>query len=147
MHAWTLSHCLDPLFVSITDRCSATLSTSPSRSPSLISQYDEEEEGYVTGSGEWDEAFELVKVRVKIHFEDDVRGMALDPAMPYAEFVARVAEKFDAAPGEIGLKFKDEDGGRVSLRDESDYEMAIETARESAKGKPEGRLELWCSRK
>ena len=42
------------------------------------------------------------------------------------------------------MKFKDEDGGKVTLRDESDYELAIETARESAKGKPEGKLEVWA---
>ncbi|KAF8505373.1 hypothetical protein F5888DRAFT_430708 [Russula emetica] len=33
---------------------------------------------------------------------------------------------------------RDEDGRKVSLRDESDYGIAIETARESAKGRPEG---------
>jgi hypothetical protein len=43
------------------------------------------------------------------------------------------------------LKFKDEDGGMVSLKDESDYELAIETARESAKGRSEGKLEVWCA--
>ena len=42
------------------------------------------------------------------------------------------------------MKFKDEDGGKVSLRDEMDYELAIETARHNAKGRPEGRLEIWC---
>ena len=43
------------------------------------------------------------------------------------------------------MKFKYEDGGKVTLRDEMDYELAIETARESAKGKPEGKLEIWCT--
>lgn len=33
----------------------------------------------------------------------------------------------------------------MSLRDEMDYELAIETARENAKGKSEGRLEIWCT--
>lgn len=32
-----------------------------------VSTYEEEEEGYVTGSGEWDEVFELVKIRVKVN--------------------------------------------------------------------------------
>ncbi|KAI0262591.1 hypothetical protein BC834DRAFT_971957 [Gloeopeniophorella convolvens] len=111
------------------------------------SVYDEDEEGYVTGSGEWDEVFELTKIRVKIHFEDDVRGMALDPETPFAEFMQRVADKFETNPRALALKFRDEDGGKVTLRDESDYELAIETARESAKGKPEGKLELWCEAK
>ncbi|KAI0052816.1 hypothetical protein FA95DRAFT_1553095 [Auriscalpium vulgare] len=111
------------------------------------SMYDEEEEGYVTGSGEWDEGYELQKIRVKIHFEDDVRGMALDATTSFPEFMQRVADKFEMSERDIVMKFRDEDGGRVSLRDESDYELAIETARESAKGKPEGKLEIWCEKK
>jgi neutrophil cytosolic factor 2 len=107
--------------------------------------YDEEEEGY--GSGEWDEMYELTKIRVKIHFDGDVRGMALDPELSFIEFRQRVAAKFELSPQAIMLKFRDEDGGKVSLQDSSDYDLAIETARESAKGKPEGKLEVWCERK
>ena len=101
----------------------------------------------MTGSGEYDELYELVKIRVKIHCDGDVRGMALDPAVPFAEFKQRVAVKFETNPQMIALKFRDEVGGKVSLRDESDYELAIETARESAKGRPEGKLEVWCEMK
>lgn len=71
--------------------------------------------------------------------------MALDPAMPFEEFLDRVTAKFGAGFNGLGMKFKDEDGGKVTLRDEMDYELAIETARESAKGKPEGKLEIWCT--
>ncbi|KAH9988051.1 hypothetical protein BJV77DRAFT_1061500 [Russula vinacea] len=95
--------------------------------------YDDEEEGYMTGSGEYDELYELMKIRVKIHCDGD--------------FKQRVAAKFETSPQSIMLKFRDEDGGKVSLRDESDYELAIETARESAKGRPEGKLEVWCEMK
>lgn len=110
------------------------------------SVYDDEEEGY--GSGEWDDMiYELTKIRVKIHCDGDTRGMALDPTLPFAEFRQRVAAKFETTPQSIMLKFRDEDGGKVSMRDESDYELAIETARESAKGRPEGKLEVWCEMK
>lgn len=44
---------------------------------------------------------------------------------------------------EIAMKFTDEDGGRISLRDEGNYELAVETALESAKGRAEGKLEIW----
>ena len=98
----------------------------------------------MTGSGEYDEIYELTKIRVKIHCDGDTRGMALNPEVPYLEFIQRVAAKFETSLQSITLKFRDEDGGKVSLRDESDYELAIETARESAKGRPEGKLELWC---
>jgi len=126
---------------------SGTVRRRVTRRTVVPSVYDEDEEGYVTGSGEWDEMYELTKIRVKIHFEDDVRGMALDPETSFPEFRKRVAEKFETIPQSITLKFRDEDGGKVSLRDESDYELAIETARESAKGKPEGKLEVWCEAK
>ncbi len=106
--------------------------------------YDDEEEGYMTGSGEYDEIYELTKIRVKIHCNGDVRGMALNPEVPFLEFKQRVAAKFETSVQSITLKFRDEDDSRVSLRDESDYELAIETARESAKGRPEGKLVLWC---
>jgi neutrophil factor 2 len=106
--------------------------------------YDDEEEGYMTGSGEFDEIYELTKIRVKIHCDGDVRGMALNPEVSFLEFKQRVAAKFETSVQSIMLKFRDEDGGKVSLRDDSDYELAIETARESAKGRPEGKLELWC---
>lgn len=81
---------------------------------------------------------------MQIHYQDDVRGMAIAPDVTFEEFLDRVASKFGKSFEGLGLKFKDEDGGKVSLRDEMDYELAIETARESAKGKPEGRLEMWC---
>jgi hypothetical protein len=44
----------------------------------------------------------------------------------------------------LGLQFRDEDGGMVTLQDESDFDLAVETAREHAKGRPEGKLEIWC---
>lgn len=115
------------------------------RAPSnrIQSSYEEEEEGY--GSGEYDDGpFELVKIRVKLHYQDDVRGMALTPETSFEEFMDKVTAKFGKDINGLALKFKDEDGGKVTLRDESDYELAIETARESSKGKPEGKLEFWC---
>ena len=71
--------------------------------------------------------------------------MALTPETPFEEFMEKVCSKFGRNFGGLGLKFKDEDGGKVTLADESDYELAIETARVSSKGKPEGKLEIWCA--
>lgn len=82
---------------------------------------------------------------MQLHYDDDVRGMALVPETPFDEFMEKVSAKFGKRLGGLSLKFKDEDGGKVTLRDDSDYELAIETARESSKGKPEGKLEIWCS--
>jgi hypothetical protein len=106
--------------------------------------YEEEEEGYVSGEYE-DGPFELIKIRVKLHYQNDVRGMALTPETPFEEFLDRVTQKFGKPMNGLGLRFKDEDGGMVTLQDESDYDLAIETARENSKGKPEGKLEIWCT--
>jgi hypothetical protein len=136
----------------------------PSR---VASSYEEEEEGYVSGDYE-DAPFELIKIRVKVctygcslflgchtdmpafaqlHYQDDIRGMALTPETTFDEFMDKVTAKFGTNINGLQLKFKDEDGGKVSLRDESDYELAIETARESSRGRPEGKLEIWCTDK
>jgi hypothetical protein len=105
--------------------------------------------------------FELVKIRVKVrglpgefaqmaddapqmHYQDDLRGMTLTPETPFDEFMDRVANKFGIPSSAFSIKFKDEDGSKVSLLDTSDYELAIETAREHANGRPEGKLEVWC---
>ncbi|KAH9942235.1 uncharacterized protein BXZ73DRAFT_87886 [Epithele typhae] len=109
---------------------------------SFYGGYEEEEEGYV--SGEYEDFFEMVKIRVKLYYREEVRGMALLPETPFEDFVDMVSRKFGVVVGAIGMKFKDEDGGKVTLRDDMDYELAIETARHSAKGRPEGRLEIWC---
>lgn len=71
--------------------------------------------------------------------------MTLAPEVPFEEFMDKVTSKFGKSINGLLLKFKDEDGGMVSLRDESDYDMAIETAREHSKGMPEGKLEIWCT--
>ena len=68
----------------------------------------------------------------------------MTPETQFDEFLERVTQKFRKALDGLGMKFKDEDGGKVTLRDDMDYELAIETARHNAKSRPEGRLEIWC---
>jgi len=81
----------------------------------------------------------------KFHYQDEIRGMTLSPETPFAEFMDKVAAKFQKDINGLTLKFKDEDDGKVTLRDDSDYELMIETARESSKGKLEGKLAIWCT--
>ncbi|PPQ62939.1 hypothetical protein CVT24_006179 [Panaeolus cyanescens] len=111
------------------------------RTSRIQSTYEEEEEGY--GSGEYDDGpLELSLIRVKLHYEDDIRGMTLPPDISFNEFMDKVTAKFNKS---MKLKFTDEDGGKVTLRDDSDFELAIETARENSKGRSEGKLEVWCT--
>jgi hypothetical protein len=86
----------------------------------------------------------LTLIRVKICRQDDVRGMTMSPDIGFAEFLAKIYAKFQRKAGDLDIKFTDEDGAKISLQDESDFEMAIETARSQAKGRSEGKLELWC---
>jgi len=67
----------------------------------------------------------------------------MPPDVPMDEFFEIVAAKFGMNVGELKMKFADEDGTKVTLLDESDYELALETARENAKGKLEGKLTVW----
>jgi hypothetical protein len=125
-------------------RRKVTKRNNPRAANRIQSTYEEEEEGYV--SGEYDEGlFELAIIRIKLHYQNDIRGMTLSPDTPFREFLDKVTAKFQKDINGLGLKFKDEDGGKVTLRDDSDYELAIETARESAKGRSEGKLEIWCT--
>ncbi|CAL1711161.1 unnamed protein product [Somion occarium] len=126
-------------FTGVTRLKRGTTRNTSSRAQSM---YEEEEEGYGSGGDILDD--DIIRIRVKVHYQDDVRGMAIDSGMPFDEFVERLTTKFEKSFQDLAIKFKDEDGGKVTLRDEMDYELAVETARESAKGKSEGRLELWC---
>lgn len=105
--------------------------------------YEEEEEGYM--SEEYDDHYESSNIRVKLHYQGDVRGMTLTLDTSFEEFVERVTSKFGTTMDGLGLKFKDEDDVKVTLRDGGDYELAIETARANAKGRGEGKLEIWCT--
>jgi PB1 domain len=132
------------------------------RTPGSIKSTYEDEEGYASGDYD-DTLFDLAKIRVKVnikstaavqaitdmavqvHYQDDVRGMTLTSDTPFEEFVEKITSKFGRPFDGLSLKFMYEDGGKVTLRDESDYELAIETARESSQGKGEGKLEIWCA--
>ena len=62
----------------------------------------------MTGSGEFDEIYKLTKIRVKIHCDGDVCGMALKPEVPFLEFKLRHAAKFETSVQSILFKFRDQ---------------------------------------
>lgn len=66
--------------------------------------------------------------------------MTIKPALSYKEFLQQVSKKFGS---KTRLKFVDDEGMKVNLIDESDYDLAIETARAASKGKSEGKLVLY----
>ena len=70
--------------------------------------------------------------------------MTIPPTTSFNRFVERVTTKFGTSLTGLSMKFMDEEGTKISLRDEGDFELAVETARESAKGRSEGKIEVWC---
>lgn len=79
----------------------------------------------------------------QIHYDDDTRGMAVYPSASFDEFVEMLTIKFKKGWNNLNCKFMDTDGSKVSLKDEMDWEMAIEVARESVKGRGEAKLDMW----
>ncbi|KAJ7834528.1 NADPH oxidase regulator NoxR [Mycena leptocephala] len=104
----------------------------------IVPRAYQEEEGYASGE-ENDAPFELINLKIRLHYADDIRGMAVTPRQQHS------TSKFGKDMDALTLRFIDEDGSKVSLLDESDYELAIETARNISKGRPQGKLEIWCT--
>ncbi|KAI5988058.1 NADPH oxidase regulator NoxR [Pisolithus albus] len=104
-------------------------------------------------SGVADVPEDISTIRVKLHYQGDVRGMTLSASTTLPTLSMRVAAKFGSAPEALKLKFVDEDGVKISLRDEEDWGLAIETAMSAGRSggtsrgggrAVEGRLEVWC---
>ncbi|KNZ46269.1 uncharacterized protein VP01_740g3 [Puccinia sorghi] len=86
---------------------------------------------------------EMTKIRVKLHHGSDTRGMAIATEMQFAEFLGKVTKKLSLPAGMVAMKYKDEEGSMVSILDDDDWESAVETARAYAKGRAEGKVEIW----
>ncbi|KAG0141226.1 hypothetical protein CROQUDRAFT_99050 [Cronartium quercuum f. sp. fusiforme G11] len=112
------------------------------RAPTIGSQYDD---GYGSGADYPDTVSSftpMTKIRVKLHHASDTRGMSVDPEMPLSAFSNKVIKKFSLSP-QMSMKFRDEEGSMISLLDEDDWESAVDTARSYAKGRAEGKIEVW----
>lgn len=71
--------------------------------------------------------------------------MTLPSDLSYDDFLDKVCAKFNRSASSLVIKFADEDKNKVTLMDDSDFDLAMEVARDTAKGKGEGKLELWCT--
>ncbi|WWC62247.1 uncharacterized protein I303_104843 [Kwoniella dejecticola CBS 10117] len=98
------------------------------------------------GASEAGSFYDMSKIRVKVNYGTHKRGMSIMPSHTYKSFLQMLCTKFpEISSGAMDVKFKDEDGDILSMRDEGDFEAAIDVARilgESA-GRGEGRLEIW----
>ena len=62
----------------------------------------------------------------------------------FEAFIHHILRKFDKRPGSFRVRFKDEDGIKITIQDHSDLEFAIDTARLHGTGRSEGKLDIWC---
>ncbi|WWC69852.1 uncharacterized protein I206_103795 [Kwoniella pini CBS 10737] len=98
------------------------------------------------GNSEVESFYDMVKIRVKVNHGIHKRGMSIMPFDTFESFIKMLYKKFpEIKIEEMNIKFKDEDDDILSMRDESDFETAIDVARilGENKGRNEGRLEIW----
>ncbi|SCV68726.1 BQ2448_847 [Microbotryum intermedium] len=96
-------------------------------------------------SGAWfDGSTEMSKVRVKLTYENDTRAMSIKPEVTLQQFQERVKYKFQAR-NVPSMKYKDVEGGLISIVDEDDWETAMDSACEVTAGRAEGKLEIQLS--
>ncbi|KAK4701929.1 hypothetical protein P7C70_g4298, partial [Phenoliferia sp. Uapishka_3] len=88
------------------------------------------------GGGDLDDGFEGTLI------SEREMSKSISPDMLHEDFVERVRRKFES-PTDLPMKYKDVDGAMVSIIDADDWESAIDEARENAKGRAEGKLEIW----
>ncbi|KAK6534431.1 hypothetical protein TWF281_005757 [Arthrobotrys megalospora] len=92
-------------------------------------------------------AVEVVKkIKLKIHFEDDLIAIMITPDIGHKEFTTRVMDKLKV-DWEGKIRFKDEDGHQVLLGDQEDLDGAIDICERAARktGNPVGKIEVWVS--
>ncbi|TWU72346.1 hypothetical protein ED733_001972 [Metarhizium rileyi] len=89
---------------------------------------------------------EVRKIRVKVH-ADEVRYVMIGTAIEYSDFVDTIKDKFGMRR-RFKIKIKDEDmpnGDMITIGDEDDLEMAIQSATNTAKRHRQdvAKMEIW----
>lgn len=110
------------------------------RAPSLMSTAESKYDDGVSETGSF---YDMVKIRVKVHVGKLTRGMSISPTDSFADFLDAIRAKFPEMTDEPNIRFKDEDGDTLSMQDDGDFEAAVDVARVMAKGRAEGKLEIW----
>ncbi|KAF2097177.1 hypothetical protein NA57DRAFT_66835 [Rhizodiscina lignyota] len=84
----------------------------------------------------------LRKIRVKVH-ADDTRYVMIGPAVEFRDFVDQIRVKFGLRTA-FKIKIRDEEDF-ITMSDQDDLEMAIQTARDQAKRERAemGKMEVW----
>ncbi|KAJ5105534.1 hypothetical protein NUU61_002881 [Penicillium alfredii] len=86
---------------------------------------------------------EIRKFRTKVHAPDDTRYIMIGETVEFAEFEARIREKFGFRCA-LKLKVQD-DGDMITMVDQEDLDLLLSSAREVAhrEGTEMGKMEVW----
>ncbi|CAI7646188.1 unnamed protein product [Penicillium pancosmium] len=86
---------------------------------------------------------EVRRFRTKVHAPDDIRYIMIGPTVEFAEFEAKIREKFGF---QCPLKMKvQDDGDMITMVDQEDLDLLLSSAREVARreGSEMGKMEVW----
>lgn len=67
---------------------------------------------------------------------------SIDPEMSLPAFINKVSKKF-SLQSDVSMRYRDEEGSMITILDDDDWESAVDTARSYAKGRAEGKIEVW----
>lgn len=85
---------------------------------------------------------EVRRFRTKVHAPDDIRYIMIGPTVEFAEFEAKIREKFGF---QCPLKMKvQDDGDMITMVDQEDLDLLLSSAREVARreGSEMGKMEV-----
>ncbi|KAJ5673763.1 hypothetical protein N7462_009202 [Penicillium macrosclerotiorum] len=85
---------------------------------------------------------EVTKFRTKVHAPDDIRYIMIGATVEYAEFEARIREKFGFR-GPLKVRVQD-DGDMITMVDQEDLDLLVGSARDIARreGSEMGKMEV-----
>jgi len=114
----------------------------PTRRTDDCSDYEEE---YEESDFEMIKKIDCQKVKVKMHFINEVRALVVPIDIEFDKFKLRITNKLEIQ-SRIKVKTRDEDGELILLGDNEDLEMIMHAAKEEARRRQVeiGRIEVWC---
>ncbi|OLL25170.1 Neutrophil cytosol factor 2 [Neolecta irregularis DAH-3] len=115
------------------------------KAPRRTDDQSDYEEDYNEPDFEMIRKIECQKVKVRIHFANEIRALVVPIDIEFDKFRRRIIDKLEIKC-RIKVKARDEDGELIVLGDNEDLEMIMFAAKEEARRKRVelGRIEVWC---
>ncbi|RVX68704.1 hypothetical protein B0A52_07590 [Exophiala mesophila] len=96
-------------------------------------------------SGRGSRRVDMRKIRVKCHFNEDTRYLMIGAVIDFGDFESKIREKF-AIKEKLKIRMQD-DGDMITMGDQDDLEMLLNSVRNQAKKERAemGKMEVWIS--